>query len=141
LTCPHGILKSHCRPCLAEKARLFRKANPGYVPGSRMKYNGPVEAKAVLLLSSARNRAEVTIDRQWVLERLHAGVCEVTGVRFVIGERKWHPLGPSLDRKDPALGYTPENVQVVTWIYNRAKGNGTHEDVLALALALTGRTA
>lgn len=61
----------------------------------------------------------------------------MTGLNF---DQNWfgprRAFTPSLDRKDPALGYTEENSQMVVWIYNAAKGTGTHADVLALAAAL-----
>lgn len=41
-----------------------------------------------------------------------------------------------MDRKVPQKGYTPENVQMVVWIYNAAKWTGTHEDVMVLVRAL-----
>jgi hypothetical protein len=47
------------------------------------------------------------------------------------------PLSPSLDRIDPRFGYVAGNVHVVVWVYNRAKGDGTHEDVLMLMEALS----
>jgi hypothetical protein len=36
-------------------------------------------------------------------------------------------------------GYTANNVQIVVWLYNRAKGDGTHEDVMQLVEALSAQ--
>jgi hypothetical protein len=99
------------------------------------------------LLAHATTRAKkhdlpITITRAWILERLDAGTCEATGLPFDTRPNEegggWvrRSFCPSLDRIDPAQGYTPENTQVVCWIYNAAKGTNGHEDVLILAEAL-----
>jgi hypothetical protein len=80
----------------------------------------------------------VTISVEWVEERLRAGVCEVSGLPFVLSIGR-SAFAPSLDRRDPAQGYTPENTQVVVWCYNAAKGTFTHAEVLTLAEALCRR--
>ena len=46
----------------------------------------------------------------------------------------------TLDRINNSLGYTKDNVQVVSWIYNRAKGASTDAAVLRMAVALVGKT-
>lgn len=80
----------------------------------------------------------VTIDSDWIRERIEAGHCAVTGLPFDLSQvgRPPAPLTPSLDQIRPGEGYTPENTQVVVWIYNRAKGADTHEAVMQLADAL-----
>ena len=81
------------------------------------------------------------LTEDWLLERLERGVCEVTGIPFTFtsGEIKGghRSFTPSLDRTDTTKGYTKDNVKVVVWVYNGAKGVGTHEDVMKLARALT----
>jgi len=93
-----------------------------------------------VLLNNAKNRArakglEFSLTSEWLLERLEKGLCEVTGINF---EGYCSPFAPSLDRKDPNKGYTEDNTQVVVWIYNRCKNTDSHEDVLRMALALSG---
>jgi hypothetical protein len=42
---------------------------------------------------------------------------------------KWcNPLSCSIDRIDNSKGYTKDNVQLVTWACNRARGNLSVED-------------
>ncbi len=71
---------------------------------------------------------------------IEPGVCMVTGIPFVYekGEgRNWRrPFAPSIDRIDPTKGYTKNNVQLVVWAYNAAKGTWTHEQVMTMAKAL-----
>jgi hypothetical protein len=71
---------------------------------------------------------------EWIEAKLKIEFCEATGIRFV-GAGK-DPFGRTFDRKDSAAGYTMANTWVACWIYNRAKLDGTHADVLELAIAL-----
>lgn len=95
-------------------------------------------SRVVRMLNSARIRAEnscreFSLDAPWLSERIERGFCEVTGIKFSEDSKAFCP---SIDRKDNSIGYTKENCQVVVWIYNRAKNEDTHEEVLALARAL-----
>ena len=89
---------------------------------------------------AAKKGIDHDITNEWLLERLERGVCEVTGIPFTFttGEIKGghRSFTPSLDRTDPTKGYTKDNTKVVVWIYNGAKGVGTHEDVMKLVEAL-----
>ena len=107
------------------------------------------EGRAQVLLNNARGRAkksglEFTIDREWIAERLRRGICEATGVpldysQTGAGKGGSHPWSPSLDRIDNAKGYTPENTQVVVWIYNSAKNTFDHQTVVQFARALIAK--
>lgn len=127
---------------IAEKTRADKLANPDKYRIKSQRYWASVKGRANYMLRAAKNRHEtVTITREWIQERLDRGVCEVTGLPFVIESRLVksairEPWSPSLDKKDPLQGYTPENTQVVVWAYNTAKGSWKHEDVLTMARAL-----
>ena len=104
-----------------------------------------VEFRARSLVTGSRNRSlkkdiKHDLTLEWVLERLEKGVCEVTGLPFTFDKEEIkggkRSFNPSLDRTDPTKGYTMDNVKVVCWIYNGAKGVGPHEDVIKLAEAL-----
>ena len=95
--------------------------------------------RAKVLFHNASNRSKskgvpFDLDEEWVLEKLSSGVCEVTNVPFDYTNKTF---APSMDRVEPSKGYTKDNTKVVIWIYNSAKGVGTHEDVMKLARALT----
>lgn len=99
-----------------------------------------------LLVRAAKTRAQAKglpflLDAHEIIRKIQAGRCEVTGIPFFLKHHTEkstfkHPFSPSLDRIDPRKGYTADNVHVVVWIYNAAKGEGVHEDVLNLARAL-----
>lgn len=109
------------------------------------------KGRAGVMVSHARGRArkkglEFNLTSEWLSSHLEPGRCEVTGIPFDLratqnGGGPGQPFTPSLDRIDPAKGYTPDNVQVVVWIYNAAKGIGTHEEVLVLVRALSHQCA
>lgn len=84
-----------------------------------LKHNG----LAHRLYQRAKNRKNVesTLTKEWIRVRLVAGVCEATNIPFSFTAEPWDPFQPSLDRKDSAKGYTPDNVQVVVLIHNMAR--------------------
>lgn len=94
--------------------------------------------RASSLLRAAKDRhPDVTITKEWITEKILKGRCEVTGIEFESSvEKPARPFTPSLDRIDPTRGYHEDNVQVVCWIYNRAKGVQDFEAVLKMAKAL-----
>lgn len=103
-----------------------------------------VRYKVIRLLRTIKQRSEklnvpFDLDLEWVLNKYENGRCEVSGIPLSIfdhsgvGNRPW---GASLDRVDPTKGYVKENVRLVCWIYNRAKGSGTHDDLMKLVKAL-----
>jgi hypothetical protein len=107
----------------------------------------PVAYYARVLVNSARNRAkkenvDFDLDREWVAEKLKAGVCEVTGMSLDLspkqkGRAGQKPHAPSLDRKIPGSDYTKANVQIVVFIYNVSKSNWGHDLVKDMARFLT----
>jgi len=102
--------------------------------------------RAYRIWNNARQRAkknnlEFTITKKWIQDCLEKGVCQVTGVPFVLevseGSGRGNPWGPSLDRLDPSQGYTPKNSQMVIWMYNNAKGySASHDQIVDFARAL-----
>lgn len=59
--------------------------------------------------------------------------CPVFGIRLVLSSRRDKNRcarydAPSVDRKDPTLGYVPGNVRVISWRANDLKGNGLLEE-------------
>lgn len=114
-----------------EKERCRKKA---------VQYRATPEGRGDRLFHGAKKRSrtnniEFTLEREWVIEKVKSRFCEVTGLPFELTTGR-NSFAPSLDRTDPTKGYTPENVKVVVWCYNTAKGVGTHDDVLILAKAL-----
>lgn len=103
-----------------------------------------VKGRASFLLRTAKKRAEFMdlefdLDLDWVIERLEPMICEATGVPLtfdVPDNQRSGGFSPSLDKKDPHKGYTKDNCHVVCWMYNRGKGQDSHEDVIRMATSL-----
>lgn len=93
------------------------------------------EGRATRMIAQTRvdaRRADriFELDKEWLLDKLKNGICEKTGLPFVLnGKDKQelnqktskHPFSPSLERKDSTVGYTKENTIVVCLIYNYCK--------------------
>jgi hypothetical protein len=91
----------------------------------------------------AKNRARVgqfefSLSAEHIRNVLAAGFCEVTGIAFEMSTPRFvkSPWAPSLDRKDPRVGYTPENTRVVVACFNFAKGVWGDQAVMIMARAL-----
>jgi hypothetical protein len=132
---PHNTPRKHKKWAREEKI----------LSEERAKYhNLAVLADSMCSRTKARARAigvPFSITPKWILARLVNMKCEVTGVPFDFhGEDKGNGgrsmFCPSLDQKIPSAGYTKENVQIVVWCYNAAKGTGTDADVARMAEAL-----
>ena len=54
-------------------------------------------------------------------------ICPVTGVELLweAGHGKPQENSPSLDRIDPTLGYTPDNIWIISYRINRIKNDAT----------------
>lgn len=104
---------------------------------TREKYRKSLMGRASRLLKSARERAAkrglpATITSEWIAERIACGVCSVTGIPFDLSTPHG-PYTPSVDRINSREGYTPENTQIVVFIYNLAKRDWGHAEVSAFA--------
>jgi len=86
------------------------------------------EGRAQALLGHPRHlarRGQVAfdLDVEWVAARIREG-CAATGLSFDLRAGVGRPpFGPSLDRIVPGGPYTKDNVQVVCWVHNAARGN------------------
>jgi hypothetical protein len=76
------------------------------------------------------------------------GVCPYTGWRMILPSSSHTyndlPIGPrnaSLDRIDSARGYTPGNIQFVSYMANVAKNDFTHEQMLDFCRAVAEHSA
>jgi len=117
----------------ADYDRKRRTHDPKFVEAVRRrsrKFYGSVKGRAKTLFSAAcRRDPDATITLEFVENRIAEGFCEVTKIPFdlsngyqILTGSKNNPFAPSLDRKNPKVGYTPENVRVVIWQFNWMKG-------------------
>lgn len=100
-------------------------------------------ATALFLSCRSRQRqkhpnAPFDLTKEWIKGKIEHGFCEVTGLPFCLDIllTSKRPFSPSIDKIDPKGSYTKDNCQVVCFIYNVAKGEFTHDDVMRLAKSL-----
>lgn len=134
-----------CIPCYQARAKIGvtqRRTCPAYRKAEYRRDANTPQHRATALYQDIARRAvkkglEFTLTKEWIKSRLAA--CAVTNVPLLLvrdGSNKTNPLAPSVDRKDPAKGYTTENCQVVCWMYNAARNYHDHDDVVRFARAL-----
>ena len=85
-----------------------------------------------MLLSLARQRAKKSGIPFSITEKdFKIGtLCPVLGVPYETGKDHIpHPHAPSLDRIDPALGYVPGNVVVISRMANTIKHDASFEQI------------
>lgn len=129
---------SYCKACRAEDAREWRKKHTNY-QGTGLLKKVPKEDRLLMSMIRARLREaigrakkfsqpDVTVDDDYLyaIYTKQQGLCALLGCEMVL-ERQ-HPLCASLDKISPALGYVKGNVQWVTWVANRAKGDMQLDD-------------
>ena len=71
---------------------------------------------------------------EWVIDRLQCNnyKCEITGVDLNYQHDSKQCL--SFDRKDSLYGYNPQNVQLVSRLYNFAKMDNSDQEMYNMAL-------
>ena len=142
-----------CKPCCNAYSREWYAANPIIAKRNSVNsfnaYYVGTKGRATHMLNNAKQRSkrsgyEFDLDHKWIEGKLKIGLCEATGLPLLIeinggkGHRN-NSFSPSLERVDNSKGYTKNNVQVVCWIYNRAKGAFPIEDLFTMLKALEKR--
>ncbi len=64
------------------------------------------------------------------------GLCYWTSVPMVPSIESYNLFQPSLDRLDPTRGYDPDNVVLVCWATNAAKGSSSVAEFTRYLLAV-----
>ncbi len=146
--CPRGHVERYkhsgnCVKCQAIRARKHRQNKPAVVRAiaraSYAKTRTSAIKRADTLWQSCKRRAEqqdvpFTLTKEWVREKLKAGVCEATGLLFVYAHGPRVARSPSIDRRVAKHGYTSENCRVIVWALNAAIGTWG-EDTLREVMA------
>lgn len=127
-----------CKSCNAEQARLWRQKHKNYSGSGRLtkhpRADWPLLSAIRTRLREAKTRikkfgrteTDLTEDYLYDLFKAQNGHCALLG--YEISIERAHPLALSLDQIDPGKGYIVGNVQWVTWVANRAKGDMTQDD-------------
>lgn len=65
--------------------------------------------------------------------------CPVLGIAMQYGKLRLHDASPTLDRINPAWGYVPGNIAVISYRANRAKGAMTAAELEQIADWMRGK--
>lgn len=122
---------------------VWRQANRDKIEAYRVKYRD--QSPWVSLFGSARKRCkqrglEFSLTAEWARARW-TGRCEISGLQMRFGDGAQHMLSPTIDRKDAAKGYTPDNCRFVCLALNAMRGTGTDEEMIAIMRAAVAKAA
>lgn len=133
-------------PDASEKARVreeSRRRMKGVVPVTAPTF---IEKKLTAILNAARARAldrgiEFSLTRDQVALMIPS-VCPLLGIPLIVSKELSH-LGKdhavSVDRIDSNLGYTMDNIQIISYRANRIKNDATFEEFERMYIAWRSR--
>jgi len=125
-----------------------KKVKPKTIPKSKhWSIGNTLSGRMGRILACARQHSrdrkhpvpEITKDDLINLWNKQSGLCSYTGwpMEFTIGS----PKVVSLERKDQTIGYTKENITLVCWCVNDAKGKLKHDEFIELCKAVINHDA
>lgn len=133
-----------------ERARQYywdnKEERLAYAKAKNAAVRADPEKRVKSAIYQARSRAKrrklpchLTPDMIHALLDTCGNKCQMTGVDFSWSPDPHCPNAMVIDRIDSSLGYTEDNIQLVTNIYNTAKRHWNDDDVLAMARALLNK--
>lgn len=149
-----NISHSYCKPCQLEYNRNYHNNYMKDENNRKLKLEKQRKLRAEggrsrigQLFHTSKNGAirrglehSLTLDLLHTLFIIQDWKCRQTGILFDFSTMKGkRSFGPTIDRIDNSRGYTIDNIQIVCNIYNMAKNEFTHDDVMKFAIALIER--
>lgn len=117
-----------------EATKRWRELHPEYnkIQSEEYKQNNPARR---LLYSTKARAKDKGLEFSLVLEDIVIPeVCPYLGVTITnILKKGKVETNPSIDRIDPSMGYTKDNIQVISELANRMKNSATKEQLLTFA--------
>jgi hypothetical protein len=143
---PDG-LQYKCRPCDVAYQAKRRLENPelrldyqrSYQKNRRKDYTYRLQ----MLINASKQRAK-NKDREHNISVEDIknifpedGCCPIFGMKLEFNNAGFRETSPSIDRIDSTKGYTPDNIQIISWKANRIKGYATLQELEMLLAYLT----
>ena len=135
-------LQYKCKTCdlYYQKARRLEKAEDlkNYSRTYQQKRREAFDYRLQMLLNASKQRAksknrEHTLTLQDIKDKYpEDGKCPVFGFVLEFNSAGFRETSPSIDRIDSTKGYTPDNIQIISWKANRLKAYATVEDLETL---------
>ena len=119
---------------ITEYQKHWREQNREYIKQKEIEYAQKKQEKLLYhqAKSSAKRRnIEFSITENDIII---PDMCPILGITLtkIRGKGRINS-NVSIDRRDPRLGYTPENIWIISDLANRMKSNATQEELLAFA--------
>jgi len=120
-----------CKSCESEQRKGWGVNNRKKDRAAVCRYHNKHRAYFLIRYASDRAAAkgwafDLDAHRSDIQKRIDAGFCELTGIAFDLnGSRSFN--SPSIDRIDPSLGYTYDNIRIICFAMNSALGNWGEE--------------
>jgi hypothetical protein len=132
-------MSPHCKDC----DKLSQEKTKRKTVQKRLDYSREYQAekrkdftyRIKMLVNASKQRAkekgiEHSITVQDVLNEYPIdGICPVLGIKLEFGTAGFRDNSPSIDKIDPKLGYTKDNIQILSWRANRLKVDATIEEL------------
>ena len=139
-------LQSKCRPCDVAYQAKRRVENPQkrrdyekqYLNNRRQDF----DFRLNMLLNASKQRARnKNREHTITVEDIKAiyptdGCCPIFGMKLEFNTAGFRETSPSIDRIDSTKGYTPDNIQIISWKANRVKGYATLQELEMLVAYL-----
>lgn len=106
------------------------------------RYRTSISRHASIQISNSRRRSlakglPFDLTKEWLIAKLKAGKCELTGLPLVFDYKKRAgPQSPTLDRIIPSRGYTKANIRVICFSVNCLLSEFGDAEALRMALYL-----
>jgi len=140
-------LQSKCRPCDVAYQAKRRVENPQkrrdyekqYLNNKRQDF----DFRLNMLLNASKQRARnKNREHTITVEDIKAiyptdGCCPIFGMKLEFNTAGFRENSPSIDRIDSTKGYTPDNIQIISWKANRIKGYASIQELEMLLAYLT----
>ena len=132
-------LQYKCRPCDVTYQAKRRIENPQkqldyqrtYQKNKRKDYNYRLQ----MLINASKQRAKnknrehnITVEDIKEIYPLD-GCCPIFGMKLEFNSAGFRENSPSIDSIDSTKGYTPNNIQIISWKANRIKGYATLQEL------------
>jgi len=133
-----GNYRSTCKACVTSAERDRKRRHTPKVAAAQKSWRD--KKRGYALTNVAKHRAKLKqlpfdLDPADIQRRIDAGRCELTGIPFDTSTpRAWN--APSLDRIDPACGYTMDNVRVVLYSLNVMANTWGPDKITLIASAI-----
>jgi hypothetical protein len=132
-------LQSKCRFCDIAYQAKRRIENPekriAYEKIYLKKKRQDFEFRLNMLLNASKQRARnKNREHTITVEDVKAiypqdGCCPIFGMKLEFNNAGFRETSPSIDRIDSTKGYTPDNIQIISWKANRVKGYATLQEL------------